>query len=67
MLYLKVKERILDQKEFNLSKNVNMTLDLKSNVNYQNGGIMSVNLYKVADNYYYYNESSDPSNDSTTD
>jgi hypothetical protein len=64
---LKLKERILAQKEFNLSKNVNITLDLKSTVSLPNGGIMSVNLYKVADSYYYFNDSSNANNDSTTD
>jgi len=62
---LKLKERILAQKEFNLSKNLNITLDLKSNVSYPNGGIMSVNLYKVSDDYYHYNDSLNVSNDST--
>ena len=28
---------------------------------------MSVNLYKVADSYYYFNDSSNANNDSTTD
>jgi hypothetical protein len=64
---LKLKERILVQKEFNLSKNVNITLDLKSTVSLPNGGIMSVNLYKVADSYYHFNDSSNANNDSTTD
>lgn len=64
---MKLKERILAQKDFNLSKNVNITIDLISTVNLPNGGIMSVNLYKVADSYYYFNDSLNGKNDSTAD
>lgn len=63
---MKVKERILAQIEFNLSKNLNITIDLKSNFSYPNGGIMSVNLYKVSEDYYHFNDSSNFTNDSPT-
>lgn len=47
---------VLAQKELNLSKNLNITLDLKPSSINPSGGIMSVNLYRVADSYYYFND-----------
>lgn len=63
LLQLKFKEEVLAQQQlqFNQSMN-NLTVTIKPNASFANGGVMTVNLYKISKeliSYYKKNESAD--------